>query len=79
MTVFAEWRCQVIPRCVPRAREAVERLHALEAQDVSASLQTAGDSTWLVLHLQLDDVADRDALAAKALSGVWPAWRGCIR
>jgi hypothetical protein len=66
-----EWRRKVLPSCIGQAQEAVAQLRS---RAIRASLE---DNTWLVFDLR-GEGADPDAMVAKALDKVWPAWRKCV-
>jgi hypothetical protein len=76
MVAQHEWRRRVMPSCIEQARNAIRQLQDQGLHDVlSAELE---GRTWLILNLRLEGAVDPDAVAAKALDAVWPAWRDCL-
>jgi hypothetical protein len=67
-----EWRRKVLPSCIGQAQEAVAQLRS---RGIRASLEA---NTWLVFDLRMNEAADPDAMVARALDKVWPAWRKCV-
>jgi hypothetical protein len=67
-----EWRRKVLPSCLGQAQEAVAQLRS---RGIRAALESG---TWLVFDLWVNEGAEPDAMVAKALDRVWPAWRECI-
>jgi hypothetical protein len=72
MAVY-EWRRKVVPMRIADARRAVEELEDERPREVLAA-ELEG-RTWLVLSLRLEGSMNPDAVAARALDAVWPAWR----
>jgi hypothetical protein len=66
-----------MPMRVAEARRAIQELQEQQGQHdvVGAELQ---GHTWLVLTLRLEQPANPDAVAARALDTAWPGWRDSL-